>query len=234
MFFNENSILPFSGYLDPVSAIVGSTAVSGILGHKAAKDSRRSSERGAEASIEEQGRQYDLTRADAAPYRKVGSEALFSLADMMGVKTENPYEEGTPEYTSFNNREKYDFQTSPGYEFRLGEGQKALERSQAGRRLGGRAAKEAIRYGQGYGSDEYSKDFSRLSTLAGYGPPTVGAGMPTGIPGTIERGAARGAAADYAGSQSINQAIQGGLGNYMAWQTYNQQRPRPTPTTLLA
>ena len=32
MFFNENSILPFSGYLDPVTAIAGASVVSGFLG----------------------------------------------------------------------------------------------------------------------------------------------------------------------------------------------------------
>lgn len=204
------------------AAIVGGALISGAMGSKAAGKSARAQRRAAEASIAEQRRQFDLTRADAAPYRKVGSQALFSLADMMGVKTENPYEPGTPEHTAFQNRETYDFQKSPGYQFRLEEGMKGLERSQAGRRLGGRAAKEALRYGQGYASGERGAEISRLATLAGFGPPTVGAGMPTGIPGTIERGGAAQAQAGVAGAAMTNQAIQGGLGNYMQWQQYNQ------------
>jgi hypothetical protein len=68
----------------------------------------------------------------------------------------------------------------PGLEFRLAEGQKALDHSAAakGGAMGGRAIKAALRYGQDYGSNEYSKaydrfnldntnEFNRYATLAG-------------------------------------------------------------------
>lgn len=198
------------------AAIIGGAVISGLMGADAAKSSAKTSARASRRSIAEQRRQFDLSRADRAPYRAVGEQALFSLSDMMGQG--NPYEEGTEEYTAFESREKYDFTETPGYQFRLGEGQKALERSQAGRHLGGRAAKEAIRFGQGEGSQEFGAAFKRLSTLAGYGPPSLDTGGPTGVPGTIEAGGRAKAGYDYAGAESVNQAVQGGLSN---WMTYN-------------
>lgn len=271
MFFNEDKLLPTSGYLDPVTAIAGGAAISGIMGHEAAGKASRATARASKASIAEQRRQFDVSRADRAPYRAAGREALLSLSDMMGLKTENPYTseiaelqrqiasvkkpvgkgfaakakmaaatKGIPaqqqklqdliaKSEAFESREKYDFQESPGYQFRLGEGMKGLERSQAGRRLGGRAAKEALRYGQEYASGEYGKEFSRLSTLAGYGPASFDTGGPSGVPGTIEAGGRAQAAAGMAGSQAVSQAIQGGLQNYMTYQAYNQP-PAPAQT----
>jgi len=222
MFFNENSLLPFSGYLDPVTAIAGSAIIGGVMGDRASRRASRTTDKASRASIAEQRRQFDLSRADRAPYRAAGRQALTSLQDMMGIKTKNPYEAGTPEAAAFDNRQQYDFKATPGYEFRLGEGMKALERSQAGRRLGGRAAKEAMRYGQDYASSEFGNQFNRLSTLAGYGPASFDTGGPSGVPGTMERAGEAQAQAGLAGAGIGSQAIQGGLNNYMTWKSYNQ------------
>jgi len=64
-----------------------------------------------------------------------------------------------------------DFYESPGYQFRLSEGQKALERSAAARggQLGGAQTKALQRYGQEYASNEYDKFLSRYyQSLAPY------------------------------------------------------------------
>jgi hypothetical protein len=57
-----------------------------------------------------------------------------------------------------------DYEADPGYQFRLDEGNKALERSQAakGGLLSGAAMKEALRYGQGMGSQEYGNSYNRF------------------------------------------------------------------------
>lgn len=59
-----------------------------------------------------------------------------------------------------------DFQVDPGYDFRLKEGQKALERSAAagGRFLGGGTLKALTRYGQGMGSQEFGNAYNRFQT----------------------------------------------------------------------
>ena len=56
-----------------------------------------------------------------------------------------------------------DFTQDPGYEFRLSEGQKAIERSAAARGglQSGSALKAAARYGQEMGSQEYQNAFNR-------------------------------------------------------------------------
>src|SRR4030095_4612225 len=56
-----------------------------------------------------------------------------------------------------------DFTGSPGYQFRLGEGLKALERSAAARGtlLTGGTLKGLERYGQGFASNEFANEYAR-------------------------------------------------------------------------
>jgi hypothetical protein len=65
----------------------------------------------------------------------------------------------------------YNFMTDPGYEFRIGEGQRALERGAAARGglLSGGYGRKAQRYGQDYASNEYNNVFNRISAIAGIG-----------------------------------------------------------------
>lgn len=64
----------------------------------------------------------------------------------------------------------------PGYQFRLNEGMKALERSAAARGglLSGGAGKALSRYGQDYASGEYQNAYNRLAGLASLGPSAAG------------------------------------------------------------
>jgi hypothetical protein len=59
----------------------------------------------------------------------------------------------------------FNYQADPGYDFRLAEGQKALERSAASKAgiLSGAAAKDAIRYGQKMGSEEFANSYNRYA-----------------------------------------------------------------------
>ena len=65
----------------------------------------------------------------------------------------------------------YNFMTDPGYEFRLNEGQRVLERGAAakGGLLSGGFGRKAIRYGQDYASGEYTNVYNRISNIAGLG-----------------------------------------------------------------
>jgi hypothetical protein len=57
------------------------------------------------------------------------------------------------------------FEASPGYQFRLDEGNQALDRMAAARgmRFSGAAAKDAMRFGQGIGSQEYGNFVGRVT-----------------------------------------------------------------------
>lgn len=63
------------------------------------------------------------------------------------------------------------FDTSPGYQFRLQQGQDAMAKMQAasGGRYGGAAMKKALEYGQGFASSEYDKWAGRAAHLGDVG-----------------------------------------------------------------
>jgi hypothetical protein len=113
----------------------------------------------------------------------------------------------------------------PGYQFRLGEGMKGLDRQVGamGLRNSGAALKAMQRYGQDYASGEFGNVFNRLSGAAGTGQTatTTGAGLGAQNAQTIGGmmtglGNARGAAA-IGGANAIGGALNT-VGNYFGQQ----------------
>lgn len=101
---------------------------------------------------------YQEGRKDLEPYRNAGTTALGQLqGDFMSG-----------------------WQKDPGYDFRMQEGNKAINNAAAARGLGnsGATLKALTRYGQDYASGEYQKaydrNYSRLSQLAGIGSGAAG------------------------------------------------------------
>lgn len=109
---------------------------------------------------------FDQTRSDQEPWRQSGMRALAGLEnkDFQRDFTMN------------------DYQQDPGYQFRLDEGNKAINAAAAARGLGnsGATMKALARYGQDYASNEYQnaynrfnadrdRRFNRFSSLAGIG-----------------------------------------------------------------
>jgi hypothetical protein len=126
----------------------------------------------------------------------------------------------------------------PGYQFRLGEAQKALERAQSKYRGDPRAMKELVRYNQDFASNEFGKGLEPLFRLSGIGGNAVntsaGAGMTTaGQIGSANQFAGGvGANAALTGGAAINNSIQGGLSNYYTMKTYNDLMNKiPNPST---
>jgi hypothetical protein len=62
-------------------AIGGSALLGGIMANKSSK----AQEAAAQQSIGEQQRQYDTSRADAAPWRDAGKLSLSRLMELMGL-----------------------------------------------------------------------------------------------------------------------------------------------------
>lgn len=113
--------------------------------------------------IAEQRRQYDQTRADQMPWMEAGKNALTELVAKVKAGPG-------------------DFTKGPGYDFRLKEGAKALDRgaSASGSVLSGRAAKGMNRYAQDYASNEYNnfiqgyyQSLTPLQSLSGTGQTTA-------------------------------------------------------------
>lgn len=91
------------------------------------------------------------------------------------------------------------FYTSPGYQFRLGEGIKALDASAAarGRLLSGSQTKAVQQYGEGLASAEFGDYWNRLAAMSGSGQ--------TSASGTAS-------AANVLGANVGNTIFQGGVG----------------------
>ena len=131
-----------------VAVAIGGSALLGAYGaNRAAKTQANAARQGLEA----QERMYEQTRADQAPYRQAGEEALNSLRSLV------------MDYRPFTAEKMYD---DPGYAFRLSEGQKMLDRQAAARGglISGNALRATAKYGQDYASNEYQNAFNRYQT----------------------------------------------------------------------
>ena len=146
-----------------VAATAGSALLGGIAGNRAASTTANATQQG----IASQERMYNQTRADQEPWRQAGMTALNKLV---------------PLATNYQKFGMDQFQQDPGYQFRLDEGLKALDRQAAARGglISGNALRAASRYGQDYASGEYNNAFNRylaernaqlnpLQSLAGVG-----------------------------------------------------------------
>jgi hypothetical protein len=198
------------------AAVVGSS----LLGSSAASDAASTQAAAADRAAALQKEQYDQNRLDQTPYREAGYRALGKL-------------ETAADYTPFGMQQ---FQQDPGYAFRLSEGQKALDRSAAARGglISGGALKAASRYGQEMGSQEYTNAFNRyqterqarlnpLQSLAGVGQTSVNQLGAAGQNYANAAGEALGAGAQARASGYIGgaNAISGGVGQYMGYQSNN-------------
>lgn len=174
-----------------------------------------------------QYKQFKQQRKDAEPWRNAGVDALGRIQGSMG---------------DFNRDfSMQEFQADPGYEFRMAEGQKALERSAAARGglNSGRTMKELTRYSQGVASDEYQnaynrynadrdRRFNRLASLAGIGQTANAQVSQAGQNYANQAGAAAmgGANAQAAGmvgqANAWNNAASTGMNTWMNYQLMNK------------
>jgi len=150
-----------------IAVAVGGGAALSFIGNQLASDSAADAQRSAaNAANATQLAMFNQTRKDQTPWRDAGKQALGQMQDQQ-------YQQ---DFTM------NDFKTDPGYNFRLQEGMKALERSAAARGSlnSGATLKAIARYGQNVATDEYQnaynrynadKDrrFNRLASLAGIG-----------------------------------------------------------------
>lgn len=132
------------------TAVVGTAVIGGYVANQAANRAADSQRDAAGASNDTQRYIYNQNRNDQEPWRQAGASALSRLQD--------------PNLAN-------NLQMDPGYQFRLNEGNKAINAGLASRGMGnsGAALKALTRYGQDFASGEYSNAYNRLSSLAGLG-----------------------------------------------------------------
>ena len=198
---------------NPVVAIVAGTVVSAAIQSRAQAKAAKSYGNSANSQTQAVMEMYYQTREDLEPYMKYGSAGLKKYYNLL--------ETGPGE-----------FEADPGYEFRLGEGTKAIDRLAAakGETFSGKRGKALIDYAQDYASNEYSKFMNRyykkldaygnLMTMGQAAAAKVGAAGQTAIgqSANIQMGAAEARASSYINQGDIwgNVATQaaGGLGSY--------------------
>ena len=146
------------------------------------------------------------------------------------------------EYTPFGMDQ---FQQDPGYQFRMAEGMKALERGAAARGglLSGGTLRATQRYGQDMASQEYQNAFNRyqaerqarlgpLQSLAGVGQTTAqnlgqaGQQMASNVGQTMQAGAAARASGYVGQANALTGALSTGLNYYQGQQMLNRLAPQ--------
>ena len=150
---------------DPVSgAIVGSAVVGASASRSASKTQAQAASQAADVQkqvadqqVELQREMYEKTRADQEPWRQAGVNALGVMQRTAG---------NVPGAFKFGADQ---FQTDPGYAFRLAEGRKAL--ASTARARGGLVSGQTLKgmqdYAQNAASQEYQNAYNRAYT--GYG-----------------------------------------------------------------
>ena len=122
----------------------------------AAKDSAKASQKATDATIAEQKRQFDLTRADQLPWMQAGTNALATQQALL-----------SGDYSKF-----YD---SPDYQFSLDQGMKGMDRSAAarGRLYSGGYGQDLNKYAQGMATTNYNNFYDKLAGLSRTGSGTA-------------------------------------------------------------
>jgi hypothetical protein len=148
------------------AATIGAGIYSAKTGAAAARDAANTQADAARDANATQLEMFERSRADLEPYRGYGRTALVNLErtanEPLSMRPYTPTApfEPTPVYRGPS---EADLRADPGYLFRVEQGQKALERSAAGKGLllSGGQLKDLTRFGQGQGAQEYAAAYQR-------------------------------------------------------------------------
>lgn len=208
------------------------TVAGSALSARSAGQAARTQADAANYAAELQREQFERGVELQEPFRQAGIAGQNRLATLLGMQTGDTGaadfgKYATAEYTPAMFAQGQD----PGYQFRLSEGLKALDRQAAARGglISGAALKASQRYGQDMASQEFTNAFNRyqaertgtlnpFQSMAGQGQSTsnqlANLGMKyAGQAGEAYQGAANARASGYVGAaNAVNQGI-GGLTN---------------------
>ena len=189
---------------------VVAAVASSLISSRGAKKASKNVKDATALSVAEQRRQYDQTREDFAPWREQGGNALNRL----GRASEGDLS---------------DFNTSPGYQFRLDEGTRNLENRFSARGGGGNAMRALAEYGQNFASNEFGNWWNRQAGLSGVGQSATGqtaaagANAANNISGQYGLQGSNLASIGLWNSGNQNNALQSGLSNLL----YGLKKKKP-------
>jgi hypothetical protein len=219
----------------------GVALVGGALSSRAAGKAADAQSASAAQSLDVQRQMFDKQNELNAPFREAGLAGQNRLMDLLGLSQNT----GAAGYGSAaQNFGMSNFNADPGYQFRLDQGQKAIERSAAARGgvLSGAAVKAAADYNQGSASQEYNNAYNRfqsdrsgilnpLQSLAGQGQSatnqlSANAGNYGANVGNLLTSAGNAQASGYIGAQNnINSGIGQAFNSYQNANLMNKLFP---------
>ena len=159
--------MPFGAVAGVVAA--GASVAGGMMQSSAANKASKAAQKSQEQALAQQREIFDMQRADQMPYMEAGQNALGTVADLSGA---NGIEAGRAAQAQFLE--------SPGYQFQLEQGQKAIDRSAAARGMlrSGATMEASQRFGQGLAAQDFTTYYNRLAGLAGMGQQSANGAMP--------------------------------------------------------
>lgn len=140
-------------------AVIGGSVINAYSANKAGKEQSKSAGRANDVQLQMFNKQNELN----APFRENGLAGQNRLMDLLGLSKNT----GADGYGSMNKQfGAGDFNADPGYQWRLAQGQKGIDRSMAARGglLSGAAVKASADYNQGAASQEYGNAYNRFQT----------------------------------------------------------------------
>lgn len=150
-----------------------------LIGAKSAEKAADAQTEASDNSIAYQRESRDMALNLQRPQREAGYRATAALMDLTGLSRGTPT--GSGDATDLASYDKFDFKTDPGYQFRIDEGMRGVERGAAARGglLSGGYGRSAIRYAEDYASTEYQNVYNRIAAIAGYGGQSASQGATT-------------------------------------------------------
>jgi hypothetical protein len=146
---------------------IGGAAISANAAGNAAQTQATAAENAQELQAQEaqnalnfQEQEWNTQQANMAPWLKEGGTALSNLSALLNTPGQGLL---TPWTQEFNAPTAATEQNDPGYQFRLNQGEGALERSAAanGSLLSGNTLEAQQEFGQNYASNEYQNVYNR-------------------------------------------------------------------------
>lgn len=209
-----------------VTAVAGAAVVGAGVSIYSANKAAGASKAAANSSIGEQAREYDQARSDNAPFRTTGVSALDQVAKLYGLDTTDANGNvvkgtGKADFSSFS--------ASPDFQFNLGQGDDAINRSAAakGGLLSGAAVKAGQTYASGLASNQFDDYVNHLETTAGQGQAATNATTAAGTSmansnsnAIMSAGNARASAYSENG-QTIGNTANGLASNYLMYKYLN-------------
>jgi hypothetical protein len=204
------------------------SALSGVIAQQGAQAGGNMAASAANRAAQMQQEEATRARAALSPWVAAGGGAIGKVTNLLGLgtlKTDggnyNTYGLDPAGAKETQQQALADFETSPGYQFRMDEGSKALDRSAASRGLlrSGAQQKAITAFGQGIASEEYGNYMDNLLAVSGLGGQAASSGNNTAANLTgnaadnIFRGGVARGSAYSAGANALASGISKGVEN---------------------